>query len=99
MACLHRAMRMRREEAGDAIVGVSGVVGVGGGMTIGGGRSSVPGIDTLVILDRCALNGVDGEGDGFFCPRYRNVCGRDAQFEDFINPFRSRPDFSILSLI
>lgn len=63
VACLHRAMRMRREEAGDAVVGVSGVVGVGGGVgvTIGGGRSSAPGIDTLVILDRCAreLIGVD----------------------------------------
>eukprot|EP00904_Undaria_pinnatifida_P008208 jgi/Undpi1/4517/HiC_scaffold_18.g07871.m1 len=38
VACLHRAMRMRREEAGE-----------GGG---DGGMAGAPGIDTLVLLDR-----------------------------------------------
>lgn len=47
LACLHRAMRMRREEHGDG-----GSTGEPGGMG-GGGRQDVPGIDTLVLLDRC----------------------------------------------
>ncbi|CAN0372155.1 unnamed protein product, partial [Ascophyllum nodosum] len=49
VACLHRAMRMRREEAGDvdgAEAAAAGIVGEGGGVP------SLPGIDTLVILDR-----------------------------------------------
>ncbi|CAM9687137.1 unnamed protein product, partial [Ectocarpus sp. 13 AM-2016] len=45
VACLHRAMRMRREEAGAERAGEGGEFG-------GGGISSVPGIDTLILLDR-----------------------------------------------
>lgn len=46
VACLHRAMRMRREETGAETGGEGGEFG-------GGGISSVPGIDTLILLDRC----------------------------------------------
>eukprot|EP00752_Nemacystus_decipiens_P003730 g3436.t1 len=45
VACLHRAMRMRREEAGADAAGELDAAG-------GGGVSSVPGIDTLILLDR-----------------------------------------------
>ncbi|CAM9699279.1 unnamed protein product [Pylaiella littoralis] len=45
VACLHRSMRMRREEAGADAAGE----GDSGG---GGGISTIPGIDTLILLDR-----------------------------------------------
>lgn len=49
VACLLRAMRMRREEAGDGTAAAAAADG-------GGMLSSSPGIDTLVLLDRCATD-------------------------------------------